>query len=113
MQGEEYYPIPQVLHAFDRGAALWLHDCEYCTTAFNPFDKYMAMFEERKNRGDAQLRELKAKYPTKVGSSKYDAEDREAHTKATYDRTIAKLFLNGLLGRLNMEVDRVQHVITR
>ena len=33
--------------------------------------------------------------------------------KATYARTVAKLFPNGLLGRNNMKLDRAQTLITR
>ena len=46
------------------------------------------------------LKELKRK-PKK----KWSQEDRDQFVKATYERTVAKLFLNGLLGRNNMKLD--------
>ena len=106
LEGEERYTIPQIMHAFDRGARIWLRDCDYTTACFNPFHEYMHKFEKIKNDADLVKKELEtvaARTPEEV----------EGLQRACYDREIAKLFLNSLLGRLNMKVDRTQHVITR
>ncbi len=66
----------------------------------------MTYFAQMKNDADAVLKTLKAK-------AALTDEDRAAKIKAMYDRTIAKLFLNGLLGRNNMKLDRSQTLITR
>ena len=41
------------------------------------------------------------------------SEQEAEYRKAGYDRTVAKLFLNSLLGRINMKIDRSQSIITR
>ena len=40
-------------------------------------------------------------------------EQEDELKKAGFDRTVAKLMLNGLLGRMNMKIDRKQHVLTK
>ena len=63
---------------------------------------------EKKNGADEVLKELKRK--PKV---EWTQAERDESVKATYERTVAKLFLNGLLGRNNMKLDRAQTLSTR
>jgi hypothetical protein len=97
--GREFYTIPQVRQAFYYGVKIRLGKCEYTESAVEPFQAYMEHFGKIKNAAD------NVKATAKKGSPEY--------TKAIFDRTLAKLFLNGLLGRINMRLERQQTLITR
>ena len=44
MEGSGYYPIPQVLHAYDRGCEVWLESTDHVMTRANHFLGYMTLF---------------------------------------------------------------------
>ena len=67
---------------------------------------YMEHFAQVKNDADAVIKSLGQKYD-KIEFHLWSEEGQHACIKATYERTIAKLFLNGLLGRNNMKLDRM------
>ena len=72
----------------------------------------MEHFAQVKNDADAVIKSLGQKYD-KIEFHLWSEEGQHACIKATYERTIAKLFLNGLLGRNNIKLDRMQTMITR
>ena len=106
MHGTETYTVPQVLQAFDSGVKIWLGEVLYTRETWNPFENYMNIFKEVKNDADAIKNRLEAlDNPT--------PEQEDELKKAGFDRTVAKLMLNGSIGRMNMKIDRKQHVITK
>lgn len=112
LEGSESYTIPHIRMAYKYGVKIRLHMCEYCTKTREVYGEYMGHFAEVKNGADGVLKALKVKYG-KTEMHEWSQEDKDAFVKATYDRTIAKLFLNGLLGRNNMKLDRKQTLLTR
>jgi len=108
MQGEERFIIPHVRMAFDHGVKIKLFDCEYATETREIYKEYMDVFAQKKNGADAVIKELK-----KTPENAWTQQQKDGFTKATYDRTVAKLFLNGLLGRNNMKIERPQTLLTR
>lgn len=104
--GEEWYTVPQVRQAFDKGVKIWLHQCVFTTKTFSPFEKYMDIFRELKNKADVVKSRL-----SKI--SQRSPEQESELQKAGFDRTVAKLMLNSLLGRINMKIDRIQKILTR
>jgi len=110
LQGCEYYTTPHVRMAWDHGVKIQLMECEYTKETTEPYGEYMAHFAEMKNGADAAKeaaqKELKEKPERKVELDK-------VIQKAEFDRTLAKLFLNGLLGRNNMRIARSQTLITK
>jgi predicted GIY-YIG superfamily endonuclease len=108
MQGEERFIIPHVRMAFDYGVKINLFDCEYVTETREIYKEYMDVFAQKKNGADAVIKELK-----KTPEDAWTQQQKDGFTKATYDRTVAKLFLNGLLGRNNMKIERPQTLLTR
>ena len=87
--------------AYKHGVKIRLFESEYAKETREVYGEYMAYFMEKKNSADAVLKELK-----KTPKKKWTQADRDQFVKATYERTVAKLFLNGLLGRNNMKLDR-------
>tara|TARA_R100000951_G_scaffold3916_1_gene4975 strand:+ start:1457 stop:6322 length:4866 start_codon:yes stop_codon:yes gene_type:complete len=108
MQGEERFIIPHVRMAFDHGVNIKLFDCEYVTETREIYKEYMGLFAQKKNGADAVIKDLK-----KTPEAEWTQQQKDEFTKATYDRTVAKLFLNGLLGRNNMKIERPQTLLTR
>ena len=108
LKGGEHYTVPHVRMAYKHGVKIRLFESEYAKETREVYGEYMAYFMEKKNSADAVLKELK-----KTPKKKWTQADRDQFVKATYERTVAKLFLNGLLGRNNMKLDRSQTLITR
>ena len=106
----EYYTIPQVLQAFDYGIRIQLHDAEYTTHCVEPYVKYMAIFMKVKQDADEVIQKVREEQPIK---DKYTNDQKKILVKANFDRTLAKLFLNGLLGRGNMKLERPQTIVTK
>ena len=48
MTGAEYFTRPHVRMGWDYGVAIELHDCEFTKKSFEPYEKYMSMFEVQK-----------------------------------------------------------------
>ena len=106
IHGTETYTVPQVLQAYDSGTKIWLGEVLYTTETWNPFENYMNIFKGVENDADAIKNRLEAlDNPT--------PEQEDELKEAGFDRTVAKLMLNGLLGRMNMKIDRKQHVLTK
>jgi predicted GIY-YIG superfamily endonuclease len=108
MQGEERFIIPHVRMAFDMGVKIKLFDCEYTTKTREVYQEYMAYFRKIKNDADAVIKEL-----LKIPKDQRTQQQKHTLIKAVYERTVAKLFLNGLLGRNNMKIERPQTLLTR
>ena len=108
MQGTEYYIIPQIRMAFDKGAKIWLHDCEYTAVSHEPFQNYINHFKNIKNTADEEKDKYKELYK-KSG----DPDHLDCVRKADHQRTMAKLCLNSLYGRYNMRTDRTQAFTTK
>tara|TARA_Y100001963_G_scaffold154732_1_gene244166 strand:- start:726 stop:4754 length:4029 start_codon:yes stop_codon:yes gene_type:complete len=106
---EEYYTVPHVRMAWDHGVQIKLFECEYAMETMEPYKAYMDYFGAMKNAADASKAECKAL----LKQNPDDGEVQSRMQKAEYDRTLAKLMLNGKLGRDNMNIARPQSVITR
>ena len=113
MVGGERYIVPHVRMGYKHGVKIKLFECEYAKETREVYGEYMAYFMGIKNGADADLKSLKGKYDAGEERASWAEEDQSRHVKATYERTVAKLFLNGLLGRNNMKLDRSQTLITR
>ena len=91
--------MPQVLQAFDSGVKIWLGEVLYTTETWNPFENYINIFKSVKNDADAIKNCLEAlDNPT--------PEQEDELKKAGFDRTVAKLMLNGLIGRMTSWVKK-------
>ena len=112
MVGSESYTTPHVRMAYKHGVKIKLHFCEYAKETREVYGEYMGHFAQVKNDADAVIKSLGQTYD-KIEFHLWSEEDQNSCIKATYERTIAKLFLNGLLGRNNMKLDRMQTMITR
>jgi len=101
--GKDWFATPTIKHAFDYGVKMTIVQGYYVTDKFNPFDDYMGIFEKMKNEADSQRAALK------------DAgmKDSAEYRACEYNRYFAKLMLNSLLGRLNMQAKRQQTVYTK
>lgn len=107
--GRYRFTIPHVRMGFDYGVRIYLHECLFTPLhTQSPFSSYMRFFGDKKNAADA----VKARVVAECAGAEPTEAQQEALTKAAFDRTVAKLFLNGLLGRCNMRIERTQTVIT-
>jgi len=99
--GEEYYITPHVRMAYAHGVKIHLYDCRFTRDTWEPYAGYMGLFAKKKNEADERLATCRANC------------DEVGVRQAQYARTIPKLFLNGLLGRNNMKLERPQVMLTR
>ena len=111
LKATENYVIPHIRMAYKYGVKIRLHYCQFCKESREVYDNYIERFSEVKNGADAVLKGL-FKKNTGVEQHMWNEEDTSAFTKATVDRTTAKLFLNALPGRNNMKLDRRQTLVT-
>ena len=121
-KGGDRFIIPQIRMAYDLGVKIRLFDACFTFDSWEPYNAYMNLYKEKKNAADRVIKTLEEKHGCVNKTFKPDSEqypqaecdeDRSKYQKAVYDRTIAKLFLNALLGRNNMKIDRKQTMITR
>ena len=104
LKGSEYFTTPHVRMAFDYGVRIKLYDCEYTTQTREPYGEYMGHFAKMKNGADADKKKAEKELKGEV-TERREKELDSAIRKAEFDRTLAKLFLNGLLGRNNMKIE--------
>ena len=108
MEHEGWFTIPQIRQAFDYGVKLWVYDVEYTLDSFEPFERYVSIFEKMKNEADKGNKELEKTVESDWTQSMHDQYD-----KNLYIRTYAKLMLNSLPGRLNLQINRKQTLLTQ
>jgi predicted GIY-YIG superfamily endonuclease len=59
-EGQEWFCIPQILHAYDNGVKVSLGECQYTTESHEPFSSYVGHFELLKNGADAVALDVKS-----------------------------------------------------
>lgn len=110
LKGGENYTIPHIRMAYKYGVKIRLFDAQFTKDSWEPYNEYIEYFEKMKNDADFIKSSIEKKYEK---NETWSANDISQWDKAVYDRTIAKLFLNGLLGRNNMRLDRKQTMLTQ
>lgn len=93
-EGEGTFSIPYIKFAFDHGVEMEMTELLYSNTSCSPLAEYMTELMALKNQGD----ELRKQESTRLEGERI--------------RTVTKLALNALIGRLNMHIERDSTIFT-
>ena len=103
-KGSGWFSTNLIRYYKDMGVAMNLYQGEYTFDTFNPFRTFMNYFKNLKNEADKIKKQELAK--------PHSQRDQNIIQKCIFDRTFAKLMLNSLIGRLNMNAERQQTLLT-
>ena len=107
LKHEGWFTIPQVRQAFHYQVRIKLFDCEYTTAACEPFNEFVNIFAKENNEADKVKKDLeliKKETP-------WTEQELIQYENCQTNRTSAKLMLNSLPGRLNLNINRRQTML--